>query len=741
MVLALALPVEKAKSMVKLILSLGATCAQAEMNGVTAFHKYVEKKAPSLLQVLLEEDAAGAKVAVNHTAFSRWDMSRTPLQLAIDDGNLDMVSKLIEAGASTVIEFESWLKAAKQSIIQSRLQSLDENQRQFGHKVEQPLIMAIRSTIPQVALELLERGADPNTVTGSTIESAHNRWNSRWTGQTALDVVQKQLKGLRAYRGERIYMPKPHLGDGIDTYLDNFKEGTWSHMVVSREIEWQRKLFCADERRYEKSLENNEKVPGAKEKMEAIKEAIATLEKVEEVLKAKGGKTYQELYPERGDDGNYKQEDHHYSSYQTPAKSGPFEYIFSFYGVNDVTEARKAAYIELFEAAWVGDIDKIKKLTLTSWDDAQAEPPLAIAVHDQHNHSPFGIAFVRGHFDVARAVLGIAQAQYSPKDKVKTRFRMGGGGETPEYSGDDGDDSEPNIVSEVVNDQFTIENVGQVSMQVNSHTKPLDYLLWHIRPLDSPKSVTPFSYAIQQKDMTALRFLLGLGEHFTAQGVDSLEEVAGYFMIPTDAFTEAISLGKVDMLVEMIRRSGAGLPLQDMVTDSGIELKERPRFYQGLTVYGKKRKDWATAGRGVVQRHTGTKTLPLLLAASSGALESVEWFLTDIPLRHYLEFSQSKGARDDIRLKHLAQSPGGFDGAISKWLKDQSECSFGPAKYIYLLTLASRRSCSSCRHHESAHREEYQAGLIPRQDLPATRQRQSWQRGNSTDDCMQTGAH
>ncbi|KAM7224255.1 hypothetical protein V8F06_000036 [Rhypophila decipiens] len=679
LVLALALPVEKAKSMVKVILSLGATCAQADMNGVTPFHKYVEKNVPSLLQVLLEEDATGAKAAVNHTAFSKWGMSKTPLQVAIEEGNLEMVLKLIENGASTVIEFESWLKDAKQSVIQSRLNSLDENQRQFGGSVEQPLIMAIRSQIPQVALELLERGADPNTLTGATIVNLLNRHSGRWTGRTALDVVQKQLQGLRNYKGERHYLQKSHLGDGIDTYLDKFKEGTWSHFVVSNEITFRRKDHCRQQKNYAKAKEEHEKRPGASEKRAAIKEAIATLEKLEEALKAKGGKTYQQLYPERGDDGNWKEQDRSYrwDYYSNPPKSGPFEYDFNFHEVNDVTEARKAAYIELFEAAWDGDIEKIKKLTLTSWDAAQAEPPLKIAVRDQHHHSPFGLAFVRGHFDVAKAVLEIAQAQYSPREKVKARFRMAGE-ETSEYSDDDGDsqasdDSEPNIVKEVINDQFTIENVGQVSMQVTSHTKPLDFLQWDIRPLDAHASVAPFTYAVRQKDMEALKFLLDLGEHFTAQKIDPLEEATGYFVVPTPAFTEAISLGKVDMLVEIIKRGGAGLPLEDMVTDSGIEMKEKPRSYQGLTVYGKKRKDWATAGRGVMQKPTGLKTSPLLLAAEYGSLESVEWFLTDIPLRHYLEFSRSKGARDDARLKHLAQAPGGFDGAISKWLKDQND--------------------------------------------------------------------
>jgi hypothetical protein len=91
------------------------------------------------------------------------------------------------------------------------------------------------------------------------------------------------------------------------------------------------------------------------------------------------------------------------------------------------------------------------------------------------------------------------------------------------------------------------------------------------------------------------------------------------------------------------------------------------------------RGDWATAGREVlVDKPSGTETSPLLLAASAGRIETVEWFLSDTPLRHYLTFAKSEAARKDARLKHLAQAPGGFDGAISKWLHDQSRRTLNP---------------------------------------------------------------
>lgn len=81
-----------------------------------------------------------------------------------------------------------------------------------------------------------------------------------------------------------------------------------------------------------------------------------------------------------------------------------------------------------------------------------------------------------------------------------------------------------------------------------------------------------------------------------------------------------------------------------------------------------------------MSKSTGTKTSPLLLAARAGSIESVEWFLSDTPLRQYLEFSKSKVASEDSRLIHLSQASGGFEKVITKWLGSQSM--FSPAIVI-----------------------------------------------------------
>lgn len=89
--------------------------------------------------------------------------------------------------------------------------------------------------------------------------------------------------------------------------------------------------------------------------------------------------------------------------------------------------------------------------------------------------------------------------------------------------------------------------------------------------------------------MQGLKFLLDVYEHWSAQQLDPTDEVSGFFSFPDHLFELAIRKGHVELLGEIIRRTGAGLPLEHLVKDTGLELQARPEYYQGLTVYGKKR--------------------------------------------------------------------------------------------------------------------------------------------------------
>jgi hypothetical protein len=106
--------------------------------------------------------------------------------------------------------------------------------------------------------------------------------------------------------------------------------------------------------------------------------------------------------------------------------------------------------------------------------------------------------------------------------------------------------------------------------------------------------------------------------------------------------------------------------LDDLVEKSGIEIPVKPKYYQGLSVHGRKRADWANEGREVQSKAVGAQHPPLLYAAWYGSLESVEWFSSDTALRCYSDFADSH--RDDIRIQNLAKTERGLQSSITKWL-------------------------------------------------------------------------
>jgi hypothetical protein len=211
---------------------------------------------------------------------------------------------------------------------------------------EQPLILALRSSAPLSAIELLERGADPNAITTDSHRNLGYKWMTSCHGQSALDIANDILGKLRQYEGETNIVQKPELREGIDGYLDGFAKGTYKHRMVSNDIEAVRKSHL-------KSLDNYEGQRrlaaqlGAAEKTAAIKEAAATFEKIASLLERKGAKTFAQLYPDRAAKDPSQQQRPATLTNTRPGKQSRYEFIFSFSNVTDVTDARKAAYIEL----------------------------------------------------------------------------------------------------------------------------------------------------------------------------------------------------------------------------------------------------------------------------------------------------------------------------------------------------------------------------------------------------------
>jgi hypothetical protein len=308
--------------------------------------------------------------------------------------------------------------------------------------------------------------------------------------------------------------------------------------------------------------------------------------------------------------------------------------------------------------------------------------------------SPFSIAVLRGHLDAAKAIVDISKAQYVPKEADRERYSMAQNDSEYDSGDDSGADSdEINLQAETINDKFTIENIGEVSLQVKSEVLPLTMIQWPcqlsrfidggaVTLTSSQKKTlethsTPdslFAYAILTENLKLLQSLIDLAAGLSTSKEEVKQSTSSFFSFPLLDFNFAIALGLTQHIAVILAKTGAGIPLDDLVKKEGITIKEKPKYYQGLTVHGKKNAAWAAAGRDMHVEKAGNKTSPLLYAAKMGSINSVEFFLSDTPVRLYSEFA--KANQDDKRLKSLSLAPGGFEKAISKWLLTRSKYSF-----------------------------------------------------------------
>lgn len=345
-----------------------------------------------------------------------------------------------------------------------------------------------------------------------------------------------------------------------------------------------------------------------------------------------------------------------------------------------------AKRLKRFEAAWRGDLTTIKSLTLSMWGPDNDQTPLQISVRDNGSFSPFTIAVLRGHLGVAKAILEIVRIQYQPKEpKGRERYNMRTDDDDTDNSDEEltCDDHGIRIYSEMIDDKFTIDDVGEVANQVKCQVTPLEVLSYSCSasafiPKDervllsgghhdlSPNNLV--QYAIFMDNIDLLVYLLELGRKFST--TSDAEESSRIYTVSQADFEFAIGLSRLRCLTELIRRSGAGIRLDELVEKSGVEVKEKPKYYQGLSVYGKKRADWAAAGRGIRLTQPLDMHPPLLIAALKGSLNSVEWFLSTAPARYYTEFTATH--KHDKRVKQLAQAKGGVEGSLATWLGSSS---------------------------------------------------------------------
>lgn len=342
-----------------------------------------------------------------------------------------------------------------------------------------------------------------------------------------------------------------------------------------------------------------------------------------------------------------------------------------------------------FEAAWNGDLDTIKSLTLCMWGPAKDQLPLQMSKVDTSGLTCLHISILRGHLRVAKAILQILRVQYKVKEpKVRQHFEM-----DLDTDGES-DDEGLNIVGHVVDEQFTYDIVGEVASQVESEVSPRNalerglplrlFLDEELPKEDTFRSVgmnhwggasflkinTLFKYAIFKNDLPLLKWLLKAGNECVSS--DPSDKTA--FTLGQEELQLAMILGHTECLGMLIQSTAVGLPLLKMSKDSGIAAKEEPQYYQGLSIRGQKRKEWADAGRpdnNNFGQGSESGRPPVLISALQGNMASTEWLLGTAPSRYYLEYVNAH--LEDENVQRLSQSKLGLEASVLNWLQNRSK--------------------------------------------------------------------
>lgn len=344
LVLALTLPLERALAMAKAILDCGASCAQADMRQVTSLHYYATNK-PEALDLLLKHDEPAARRVINHIAlegYSYYNPSySTPLTAAISEGDFKTVNKLLSYGAKAEIDFESFTKVVLSKWPDSKRWNTDQTKDSYLESVQQPIIIALEKEQPEIALALIGRGANPNTITCSG--SRYLKRGSRDGGDNCvLDAVRSKIKALREYKDTpQPQPPKSHLSDGVD-YLAKFEPGSYKYWVAKTIVDGEKKNFKGRIKRYDINLKMYKEREGVEEKMRAVQKLTRQYEELEAALLNLGAKSWDQLHPEHA-----QKKAESSKAEETPSKKEKeYEIPFDF-NVADLTDVRREAYIQL----------------------------------------------------------------------------------------------------------------------------------------------------------------------------------------------------------------------------------------------------------------------------------------------------------------------------------------------------------------------------------------------------------
>ena len=309
----------------------------------------------------------------------------------------------------------------------------------FNNTVIQPVISAAGKELGKTVEALVSHGANPSTLECSAYNVIQNPGNARYTiAESLLDIIQKKLRALKdwqnptdkaAKQNQPSFMyscqpvqsrpKKPEKLRDEASYMWGLKPGTYKFWPAQGDYQTFKQANDKEWEAYENYIPP-EAEKGLEEKKLAVAKLIEELEHAEKTLIEAGAKTFAQLYPDIAKKEEFNQ---HFYPQPTPTF---YETTLRF-RVPDLNDTKKEGYIKLFEAAFNNDLETTKALTLGKWasmEEMTLNSPLKVAVQDGNGFSPFSIAVLRGHRELARKIVEICATQYHKDDGLSFRQRF-----------------------------------------------------------------------------------------------------------------------------------------------------------------------------------------------------------------------------------------------------------------------------------------------------------------------------
>ncbi|KAH9017611.1 ankyrin repeat protein [Lactarius pseudohatsudake] len=589
---------ERAAKIAERLVAAQAISSTADERLFTIFHRIVAAGKTKIVSLLLDHDP-NAKKVLNSPAWYEHGLV-FPIISAITAGNYATLSLLLAHGAKLVYSPEDVSRAEEK-----RTGYLPEvlNYRSRIHLPIEPAL----SKCDEVILLLATLGADVDVPTKSSSDAPPARRLSllQWTSK-AISFLRSRAAPESIQAPD---LPDSPAGDAWSQY-----RAYLAAVLPHTKTENAASAFSRGLHRMPRSTTRTLRGDGLTARMDYFTFA-------ESVLRAHGATIPEESSTsEQGWVGT-----------QTPVT--PQESGYIRHGKDKTTPIpahMKVFYDELYEACWKGDNVSIRELCLPK-RGAEGEEPIQIVVqttavgdpnpftswmfsfavqllwHHSNGWTPFLVALHRRHWDTARLVLAIAMAQYHPPDTdidATTSVIL--------HDDSDSDDDEPDEHDYGEQKPINFTDIAARPSSVRTDVPPkkmLELETIFVQAGHKRVSCNPLQKAIVDDDFEAFVRTL------------DLYEFAGATIWPdSGAYDSAVALDRPEMLDELIRRSGVGIPIpSEAVKGSAVVPKAaEERVYLGLKVGGKRRADLAKHKQA--QRKALTYNYNLLRSAiSSGA--------------------------------------------------------------------------------------------------------------------------